>query len=245
MLTRNWPWFWRSTRTNRTEGGNPNRRLPIGNSGQLYSLRTGLQKINNGASQALVVVTAFILRDGVGKHCTWHCLTVLRAATPSSCPRRYLREVYVLGKDHSPVGKVMLVSSLFLEDQEAPRAIPSLPGPECFGGTWPRSPAHRLVRLCPAGHISPCPQLVHLYAVRKRQLDLIFAWKKRVFLWTSNNELRATSLMHSPSKYALSGNARFPPLLLPRSSSSALPPKQAQMATRSHAVPRCLRRFQQ
>lgn len=245
MLTRNWPWFWRSTGTNRTEGGNPNRRLPIGNSGQLYSLRTGLQKINNGASQALVVVTAFILRDGVGKHCTWHCLTVLRAATPSSCPRRYLREVYVLGKDHSPVGKVMLVSSLFLEDQEAPRAIPSLSGPECFGGTWPPSPAHLLVRLCPAGHISPCPQLVHLYAVRKRQLDLIFAWKKRVFLWTSNNELRATSLMHSPSKYALSGNARFPPLLLPRSSSSALPPKQAQMATRSHAVPRCLQRFQQ
>lgn len=106
-------------------------------------------------------------------------------------------------------------------------------------------PSTLLVRLCPAGHVSPCPQLVHLYAAHKRQLDLIFAWKKRVFLWTSNNELRATSLMHSPSKYALSGNARFPPLLLPRSSSSALPPKRAQMATRSHAVPRCLRRFQQ
>lgn len=101
----------------------------------------------------------------------------------------------------------MLVSSLFLEDQEAPCAILSLPGPGCFGGTWPPSPAHLLVRLCPAGHVSPYPQLVHLYAARKRQLDLIFAWKKRVFLWTSNNELRATSLMHSPSKYALSGNA--------------------------------------
>lgn len=68
-------------------------------------------------------------------------------------------------------------------------------------------PSTLLVRLCPAGHVSPYPQLVHLYAARKRQLDLIFAWKKRVFLWTSNNELRATSLMHSPSKYALSGNA--------------------------------------
>lgn len=53
------------------------------------------------------------------------------------------------------------------------------------------------------GCISSRPRLVHLYIVRKCHLDLIFVWKKRVFLCTSNNELRVASFMHSPSKYAL------------------------------------------
>lgn len=212
MLTKNWPWFWRSTRTNRAEGGNPNRRLPIGNSGQLYSLRTGLKKINNGASQALVVVTAFILRDGVGKHCTWHCLMVLRAATPSSCPRRYLREVCLSGKDRSPVGKMMLVSGVCSWRIRRP----SVPSRVCLLldalGELGHPPQHTFSCGCV---LRDTFLPARLYAARKRQLDLIFVWKKRVFLCTSSNELRATSLMHSPSKYALSGNARFPPLLRP------------------------------
>lgn len=57
------------------------------------------------------------------------------------------------------------------------------------------------------------------------------------------NSERLPSCIHL--RNMLSVGTRFPPLLLPRSSSSALPPKRAQMATRSHAVPRCLRRLQQ
>lgn len=59
LLTKNRPFFFlRSTRTNQTEGGSPNRQLPIGNSGQLYSLRTGLKKnIKTGARRGLAVVT--------------------------------------------------------------------------------------------------------------------------------------------------------------------------------------------
>lgn len=128
--------------------------------------------------------------------------------------------------------------------QASPCAVlpvpPGLPAPGCFRGTQRPSRTHRLVQLYPTGHISSCPQLVHLYAVRKRHLDLIFVWKKCAFLCTSNNELRVTSLMHSPSKYVLILSAHFPPMSLLQSKRDALPVKQMQMETPFPRVWSCL-----
>ena len=125
-----------------------------------------------------------------------------------------------------------------MQFQASPCAVPpvppGLPAPGCFRGTRKPSTTHLLVQLYPTGRISSCPQLVHLYAAHKRHLDLIFVWKKCVFLCTSNNELRMTSLMHSPSKYALILSAHFPPMSLLRSKRNAFPMKQMQMETPSH-----------
>lgn len=115
-----------------------------------------------------------------------------------------------------------------------PPVPPGLPAPGCFRGTRKPSTTHLRVHLYPTGRIPPCPQLVHLHAAHKRHLDLIFVWKKCVFLCTSNNEHRATSLMHSPSKYALILSAYFPPVSVLRSKRSAVPMKQMQMETASH-----------
>lgn len=95
-----------------------------------------------------------------------------------------------------------------------PQVPPVLPAPGCFRGTRKPSTTHLLVQLYPTGCISSCPQLVHPYAAHECHLDLIFVWKKCVFLCTSNSEPRVTFLTHSPSKYALTLSAHFPPMSL-------------------------------